>query len=596
MKKIISSAIAIAMLSSTVAMAATVVAPTPQTTTTTYIQTFDGCETNTENNYIDYGSGATNNDMKVSQGASSLVEVIQDPSTGAETGDKVLYQKHTGANGQASTYKINTNNLELGAKDVFTVSFDAALVAADAGASYIRFSIAKNGEVTNNAPKYTNVFRVMPAWVDGLDFTGDGDGTPVVGSPSKTSDKLTHYEIRFDRGKKTVKFITDGTKSETKSFKEGIDLESIQGFSVYFEHKGKAATETTAATEGGFYFDNVSYSVERVPDEKIETFDTLQNKTGGGWNKNQTLPNAKYKFNGEKVENTQSIDLVSNRGNVLKCSGSANSGNYVAMPLNYTMDDDDVFTFQFDYAEEKHNKDNTLVFNLEDVTAGTRNMGFTFTPTNPNADDNGVTYSTGSSTLFTITQGKIWIAGKWQSQGAVMSENEFHTITVVIDNSDETCLDASGNAQRTLAIYVDKKLQRDTKWIMTDNDGKESSNTINGVSLTFGGGYPIETRYFDNLWASLADNDIKVDGDNVSYTYPVVYDNATPAIFVKAYYDANNRLISADASASATPSAGRTVTTTLSAPEGTTKTKVFRWDNLNAIQNLSPAYDSSKVN
>ena len=583
MKKIISSAIAIAMLSSTVAMAATVIAPTPQTTTTTYIQTFDGCETNTENNYIDYGSGATNNDMKVSQEASSLVEVIQDPSTGAETGDKVLYQKHTGANGQASTYKINTNNLELGAKDVFTVSFDAALVAADAGASYIRFSIAKNGEVTNNAPKYTNVFRVMPAWVDGLDFTGDGNGTPVVGSPSKTSDKLTHYEIRFDRGKKTVKFITDGTKSETKSFKEGIDLESIQGFSVYFEHKGKAATETTAATEGGFYFDNVSYSVERVPDEKVEQFDAFSvvwNGSGeNGWGKSGQLTNVKYAYDGAYWTSTQ--DLDSAKGKVFKTWGGANKSQLI-MPLDYTMTGEDVFTFKFDYANES-NVNNSLAFVLDDLSATTlRTMSIHLKSAIGPLDEGAEEFNVGS-TLFSINQGRIWIGGKWQTQSysAALTANQFSTITVVIDNSDEEYAN-----QRTLAVYVDGKLSR-TKWIMTDNDETTNSRNITAVSLK---ALDTTTRYYDNLWATMTSNDIEVADGVASYTYPVVYDDSA-AQFIVAKYDSTHRLIGATKTDVA-PTAQNNKTVTAPCTPDAPLTKVFLWNT--SLRPITGAWSSGE--
>lgn len=572
MKKIISSAIAIAMLSSTVAMAATVVAPTPQNETTTYTQNFDG-ETTKDTNDTSYGTGAVD-DMTVQQGADVKVAVEANPFGGAEATDKILKLAHTDDQQIHGNYTIPVNS-ELNDGDMFKVSFDAAWSNAAGGDSYIKLCFKMNNETTRRS-----VFKLFASgWVGDYNCT---DSQPAVTNPSATA--FTHYEVVFDTASKKIT-ITSGTTSNTYTMKSTLpDITSVQDFYLETQHKN-----SNTAAEGFLYLDNMSYSVTHVTNETVETFDTVNQALGGGWNKSQTLTNAKFLFKGANVDNTQDIETPSNRGKVLKLSGGSDPGNYVAMPLNYTMDNDDVFTFQFDYASSAMpvNNQGCTDFMLEDYSrADKRNMGFTFK--DPTTSEE---LTTSSSFVFRINDGYLLMANAWGHYGTKLQPNKFYKITVVIDNSDDE-IKVDDKPQRTLAVYVDGVLQS-TKWIMTDNDGKESSNTINGVSLVFGGTYDI--KYFDNLWASLADNDIKVDGNDVSYTYPVVYDTDTNAIFVKAYYDTNNRLISADTADAKPSSSSRTVSTTLNKPEGTVKTKVFRWDSLDGIHQLSPAYDSSKT-
>ena len=575
MKTINSSAIAIAMLSSTVAMAATVIAPTPQNVTTTYTQDFNGelsRPVENDQNWVVFGSGKTH----VGYGDyDSAVTHVQKPFSEVET-DKALKVTNVANVGRGVSFEMDSNT-ELDDNDILKISFDAAMENKVSSKSNMQFSVKINGETNGRS-----VFKTYPGGWTSNSF-GEKMSNNNYFIDDVSENEFTHYEVIFNNATRKVTY-NSGTQSATSDFPDNLTaITSIDDISLRLEHNSDNASASA------YYLDNMSFSVTSVTDEKVETFDTLQNKKGGGWNKNQTLPNAKYKFDGENVENTQDIETPSNRGNVLKFSGGSQNVSYVAMPLNYTMDDDDVFTFQFDYAASSMPVNNPacLAFRLEDYSLESkRDMGFTFK--DPITSE---TVTTNNSAVFVINDGYLLMANQWGHYGTKLQAGKFYKITVVIDNSDDEIM-VDGKPQRTLAVYVDGVLQS-TKWIMTDNAGKESSKTINGVSLTF---ETVVTKYFDNLWASLADNDIKVDGDNVSYTYPVVYDNATPAIFVKAYYDANNRLISADASASATPSTERTVTTTLNKPEGTAKTKVFRWDSLDAIQNLSPAYDSSKVN
>ena len=581
MKKIISSVIAIAMLSSTVAMAATVIAPTPQNVTTTHTQNFNDAPSTSDNTWYVYGSG------KTQVGYGNYNNAVTQESFSSDTADKAVKVTNVANVGRGASFEMDSNT-ELDDNDILKISFDAAMENKYHDKSNMQFSVKINGEKNGRS--------VFKSYSGG--WTADSFGGKMSNDNYFITDvsegAFTHYEVIFNNGTRKVTY-NSGTKSVTSDFPDGLTaINSIDYISLKVEH-----TKDNASASA-YYLDNMSFSVTSVTDEKFEDFDGVKDMTAGSnWAKPTiTLNNAKFIPEGGSIKKLQRFNGFETE-NVLALGGE-NAATNLVMPLDYTMDDDDVFTFKFDHAFSAH-KDGTLSFKLEDVTAGTKNMGITFTPTKPNNETydydvyegNKVNYVTNSSTLFIIDSGKIWIAGKWQSAGNTMTIDERHTITVVIDNSDEACPDASGNAQRTLAIYVDGNLQRNTKWIMTDT-GADSSTVINGVSLVTGG-YNGITTYFDNLWASLADNDIKVDGNDVSYTYPVVYDDATPAIFVKAYYDLTGRLISAD-TASATPSAGRTVTTTLSAPANTDKTKVFRWDSLDAIHHLSPAYDSSKVN
>lgn len=594
MKKIISSVIAIAMLSSTVAMAATVVAPTPQNETNTQIHTFDDDVTATTTQ-SDYGSGPN----RVFRNIWFLDAIVPNPYAEGEetTTDKVLKIGRTQASdkNRVGSY-IMYPDAELSEGDIFTISFDMAVT------NKIEDDNLELKITINDSSSDKSVFKLFKSsWCNPSLTTGTTNNE--LSWPTADGG-FTHYELVFDTGARTITYNC-GSNSATRSLKDDVSISKINNFDLRPELYGGEGAEDTSA----FYLDNMSFSVTRVidevPNEKVEGFDTFTD-TDSSWKGSQTFGNAKLKYSfvssPAKATNEKTVEGFTTE-NVLKIPSTGDGfgdgfGAQLVMPLDYTMDDDDVFTFKFDYAFST-TKENLLGFALEDYTQSTKkSMGVTFTPTNPNNDTydydlyegNKVNYVTNSSTLFKISNGKIWIAGIWQSEGAVMSAGERHTITVVIDNSDDT---VSGSP-RTLAVYVDGVLQRNTKWIMTDT-GTDASTSINGVSLlipAYGG----TDSYFDNLWASLTENAITVDGNDVSYTYPVVYDNETPAIFVKAYYDANNRLISADASASATPSDGRTVTTTLNKPEGTAKTKVFRWDSLDAIHHLSPAYDSSKVN
>jgi uncharacterized lipoprotein YehR (DUF1307 family) len=562
MKKIISSVIASAMLFSTAAMAETVIAPTPQNVTSAQTQTFDGEVTNTEI-WCSYGSGAN----KVKQEASNkTVEVVKNPFEGEDTTDDVLKFAHnTEGVGEASDF-IMTPNAQLGDRDIFKISFDAALTNKGSSQSNLRLSIKMNG---NETP--VSAFKVFDTgWTNGLAFI-DTVNDWAVSAPS--ASEFTHYEVIFDKGANQITYIS-GSKALSYPMKESININTVDSVTVRTEH-------SEGSSPAVFYVNNISYAVTKVTNEKVETFDTCQLEGKNTWNASQTLSNAKYHIYVANADSSQDIDA--SRGKVLKTWGAANSGSYVAMPLDYTMNNDDVFTFSFDYAVSE-NTDHSLYFYLDDLSADTaRNMSIKLTSAKGELAEGMTTFDVTSS-LFEIQQGKIWIGSKWQSEGArVFTPDKFSTVTVVIDNSDEDY----GN-KRTLAIYVDGNLYV-TKWYMEDNEGAADLSTIiKGASLKFNAGGV--TRYFDNLWASFTENEIKVDGDTASYTYPVVYDNAEEAHFIVAYYGEDGRFISAEQT-SATPSDGRTVTANISEPTGTAKTRVFRW-NRNKLMPLTPVWQS----
>ena len=563
MKKIISSVIASAMLFSTAAMAETVVAPAPQNVTSAQTQTFDGEVTNAEQ-WCSYGSGAN----KVNQEASgNTVSVVKNPFAGEDTTDDVLKFAHnTAGEGEASDF-IMTPNAQLGDRDIFKISFDAALTDKGSSQSNIQLKVKINGNEDS-----TIALKVFDTgWTDNLQFTDAVDNW-AVNAPSASG--FTHYEVIFDKGTNQITYISDD-KSVSYQMKDNITINTIDSVILRTEHN-------SGTSPAVFYVNNMSYAVTNVTNEKVETFDTCTLNGGSAWNTAQTLSNAKYQIYVEHADSNQDIDASTSRGKVLKTWGGANPGSYVAMPLDYTMNNDDVFTFSFDYAVSDI-EDHSLYFCLDDLSADTaRNMSIKLTSAKGELAEGMTTFDVTSS-LFEIHQGKIWIGSKWQSEGGVVfTPNEFSTITVVIDNSDDEY-----DNKRTLAIYVDGNLYV-TKWYMEDNEGADLSTTIKGVSLKFNAGGV--TRYFDNLWASLTENEIKVDGDTASYTYPVVYDNAEEAHFIVAYYGEDGRFISAEQT-SATPADGRTVTANISAPAGTAKTRVFRW-NRNKLMPLTPVWQS----
>ena len=562
MKKIISSVIAAAILCSTVAMAEIVVAPVPQDVTSAQTQTFDGETTKTEAQ-CSYGSG----ENEVIQDASvNTVQVVKNPFEGADPSDDVLKFAHDiEGEGEASDF-IMTPNAQLGDGDIFKISFDAALTDKGDAQSNIQLTVKINGN--ENSTCALKVFDT--GWTNDLNFTDAVDNWAVK-APS--ASEFTHYEVIFDKGTNQITYISDD-KSVSYQMKDNITINTIDSVTLRTEHN-------PGTSPAVFYVNNMSYAVTNVTKEKVETFDTCTLNGGNAWNTAQTLRNAKYQIYVENADSNQDIDP--SKGKVLKTWGGSNPGSYVAMPLDYTMNNDDVFTFSFDYAVSE-NIDNSLYFCLDDLSAdAARNMNIKLTSAKGGLYD-GMTTFNATSSLFVIQQGKIWIGGDWHSEGGVVfTPNKFSTITVVIDNSDDEY-----DNKRTLAIYVDGNLYV-TKWYMEDNEGAADLSTIiKGVSLKFDAGSV--TRYFDNLWASLTENKITVDGDTASYTYPVVYDNTEEAHFIVAYYGEDGRLISAEQT-SATPSDGRTVTANISEPTGTVTTKVFRW-NLNKMMSLTPVWQS----
>lgn len=562
MKKIISSVLASAMMFSTAAMAKTVVAPTPQNVTSAQTQNFDEAATNI-NGWCSYGSG----ENKVNQEADdNTVKVVKNPFEGEDTTDKVVMLSHnTEGNGEGASF-IMTPDTQLGDRDVFKISFDAAFKGEGNAKSNMQLRIKINGNETA-----VSAFKVFgTGWTNDLNFTDTVDDG-VVKAPS--ASQFTHYEVIFDKGTNKITYISDD-KTVSYPMKDDITINSVDSIILRTENE-KRSSEAT------YYVNNMSYAVTNVTKEKVETFDTCTLNGGSAWNTEQTLKNAKYHIYVEKADSNQTID--SSRGKVLKTEGDASGDSYIAMPLDYTINDDDVFTFSFDYAVND-NSDHSLYFCLDDLSAdAARNMSIKLTSVKGELADGKTTFDVTSS-LFEIHQGKIWIGSDWHSEGdVVLTSDKFSTFTVVIDNSDDEY-----DNKRTLAIYVDGKLYV-TKWYMEDNEGAADSCTaIKGVSLKFP--YGGITRYFDNLWASLTENEIKVDGDTASYTYPVVYDNEEEAHFIVAYYGEDGKLISAEMT-SATPSDGRTVTADINAPTGTAKTKVFRW-NQNTLKPLSPVWQS----
>ncbi len=561
MKKIISSVIASAMLFSTAAMAETVVAPTPQNVTSAQTQTFDGA---VGGGWCSYGSGSNQVNQEADNDA---VQVVKNPFKDKDTTDDVLKFAHNTEKDSDGALFIMNPNAQLGDGDIFKISFDMALTNKGNSQSNMQLRVKINGN-----EKSTSVFKGYDSnWTSDFGFTGTADNYAVK-APSAT--EFTHYEILFDTGSNIITYIS-GDKTVSYPMNDGITIDTVESVMLRTEHgKGNDAT---------YYLNNMSYAVTQVPNEKIENFDTCGENGGNAWNTTKTLKNAKYKLASEYADSKQDID--ESRGKVLKTWGNVYFPNDIIMPLDYTMRNDDVFTFSFDYAMSAMNND-SLYFCLDDLLANTaRNMSIKLTSA-AGALADGMTEFNVSSTLFKIEQGKIWIGGDWRSQGGViLTPNKFSTITVVIDNRDEEY----GN-KRTLAIYVDGNLYV-TKWYMEDNEGAADPSTIiKGVTLRFNNNNDNVTRYFDNLWASYTENKITVDGDTASYTYPVVYDNAEEAHFIVAYYGEDGRFISAEQT-SATPSEGRTVTANISEPAGTAKTRVFRW-NRNKLMPLTPVWQS----
>lgn len=558
MKKIISSVIASAMLFSGAAMAETVIAPTPQNVTSAQTQTFDGA---VGGGYCSYGSGLN----QVNQEAdNNTVQVVKNPFKVEDTTDDVLKFAHNTEKDIDGSNFIMTPNAQLGDRDIFKISFDAALTNKGNSQSNMQLRVKINKKEDSDF-----VFKVFDTgWTNELNFTSAADNN-AVNAPSAT--EFTHYEIIFDTGSNIITYIS-GDKTVSYAMNDGITINSVESVMLRTEHgKGNDAT---------YYLNNMSYAVTHVPNEKIENFDICGENGGNAWNTARTLKNAKYKLASEYADSKQGID--ENRGKVLKTWGNVYHDNYIIMPLDYTMQNDDVFTFSFDYAVSE-NADHSLYFCLDDLSAETKqNMSIKLTSAKGTLAE-GMTEFNTDSALFEIHQGKIWIGSKWQSEGGVvLTPDKFSTITVVIDNSDDEY-----NNKRTLAIYVDGNLYV-TKWYMEDNAAAtDLSTTIKGISLKFNTGDV--TRYFDNLWASLTENKITVDGDTASYTYPVVYDNEE-ADFIVAYYDKDDRLISAELT-SATPSNGITVTTNIKKPTGTAKTRVFIW-NRNTLKPRTPVWQS----
>lgn len=577
MKKIISGIISMVMLSSTAAMAETVFAPTPQNKTTTYIQNFDSESDDDKLTYgwRAYGQGDEPRVYREIYGGPG-VEVVANPFEETGTTDMVLQHMHDTTNQvETANYTMNINK-ELTKNDIVIISFDAALMNPYRDRSYLKLAARVNG--TDNI----SVFKVFSnGYIGNEDFMDANVEYNLIKSPA--SDEFTHYEIIFDIANNVITYVS-GDSADSYPMKSDIKISSMNSFAITTEH-----TEGETTGEAAYYINNMSYSIINKSAEKVETFDTCRESANrSGWRKAKVvLPNVTYKLDMGKAESTQELDPT--RGRVLKTSGYTETINYLAMPLDYTMDNDDVFTFSFDYANEK-NEGNSLVFALDDLSADTqRDMSIKLTsvvgPIPTWVDDPIGEYNI-TRDLFTISGGYVRIGNNWYSQGAsesMLNENEFNTITVVIDNSDEEY-----DNKRTFAVYVNGKLVA-TKWYMDDNDEATNSRHISGVSLYFNNSHTV--RYFDNMWATLTENEITVDNDTASYTYPVVYDDATEADLVVGYYGANGEFISGKV-VSATPSNGsRTVTADVTKPEGASAVKVFRWNK--SINPLTPVWDST---
>lgn len=590
MKKIISSVIAIAMLSSTVAMAATVVAPVPQTTKAVETQNFNNAESQLDSETGRLPGWAGFGKVALTNYSDQKYEVVNNPFDSETTTDKVIKLGNDILKDDSNNQPTASFTIEDGAflgGDIVKFSFELALKNASSN-SNIEVTTTYNNETTGTETGGAIIQLYKGGYVASHFRPGQDQYDHAF-----SSTEFKKYTVTINRITDTMVVEypkADGTGTYTINLADDKKIDSIKKIALTLRHEKK----DTGTPE--FYINNFSCEVATPPDEMVEEFDGVVASSDTVWGRPYQLSNAKFYAYGTIVGNTQNFDTASNRGNVLSLENAADQTLYVAMPLNYTMDNDDVFTFSFDYAFSKADG-STLGFYLNSTDASGNGA-----KVHLKATDGNFEYNITNGKLFEIIRpsgefDSIWVNGNSENQDysedMQLNPNTFYTITVVIDNSDETCPDGEGNAQRTLAIYLGNKLYRNTKWIMTDAAG-ENNSTITGVSLVCTGKWSTATRYFDNLWASLTENTIAVDGDDVSYTYPVVYNDATQAIFVKAYYDVNNRLISAD-TASATPNAGRTVKTTLEKPANTAKTKVFRWDSLDNIKNLSPAYDSSKT-
>lgn len=566
MKKIISSAIAVAMLSSTVAMAA-YVAPTPQIEKISATQTFDGL---TDVAYgSEYDTGAEK--LKV-EGSGNTLSVAgnpfaKDPET---TKDKVIQiTANNGTYGNSSYYMFPKVTLNDG--DIFKASFDVALKDKYRSENVMFFRINDK-----------TIFKLFPnGYVQDMNKWADINTDVYLTGPNENA--FTHYEIMVDKTARTVKIVS-GENVKTFNMQQDFSINSIDNIEVKFDHTNNAQT-------GTFYLNNMSYETVRATseNEKLETFDELlpvskpypQGFSG-------TLPNASYNFpEGGTITTTQTIEPE--RGNVFAVDKNEADG-YIAMPLNYTIDNDDVFTFQFDYAQEE--KGTYWYVYLNDISK-TNGVPAARNITATNVRTSSETCSSLNSCLFGVRNDQIHWLGNKAGWPKLEQTGKFSTVTVVIDNSDDDY-----NNKCTLAIYVDGELFDYTKYYLEDNDSEATSfKNIDGVSIKFAGSSI--NRYVDNMYATLTDKKISVADGVASYTYPVVYkDEAaatadTNSIFVKAYYDGNNRLLSAETASAEPTKYSRTVTTELIKPAGTKRTKVFRWDNLNNINKLSPAYDSN---
>ena len=590
MKKIISSAIAVAMLSSTVAMAA-YVAPTPQIDKISATQTFD-----TFNSIStwkdDYEIGK---DKLGVHSWNNEVTVVPNPfndNTEDTDPDKVISMACPTVN----TDDNDTNNIEgetgfamspgvtLNDGDIFKVSFDAVLTDPDASnQNHIVFQI--NGKDVFDLYNHAYLDKV-PTWTNVSEPW-------VFSTESPSGDAFKNYEITFDKAANTIG-IKIGGYCRLFNIKDDapFNISSIKTVALKFQHK-------KAVTQGTFYLNNLSYETVRATSENLETFDALLPITKPyGTAFSGELPKVNYSFpNGATITTTQTIEPE--RGNVLGVDENHSNNSYIAMPLNYTIDNDDVFTFKFDYAQDRHSEkqeynqdvDQCFVylnnFSTNNGEAAARNFKVT------SVNDSTLKYTSANSLLFAVKGGQIVLFDKrygWPRAGLT---KKFSTVTVVIDNSD----DAYDN-KCTLAIYVDGELYENTKWYLEDNEGATTSfKNIDGVSIRFQGSS--SNRYFDNMYATLADKKISVADGVASYTNPVVYTNETAAnadtnsIFVKAYYDASGRLLSADTASAEPGNYSRTATTELNKPANTARTKVFRWDSLTGIKKLTPAYDSN---
>lgn len=598
MKKIISSAIAVAMLSSTVAMAA-YVAPTPQIETISATQTFDTF--NSINTWKDdYEIGK---DKLGVHSWNNEVTVVPNPfndNTEDTDPDKVISMAcptvntddNDSNNKEGETGFFMSPGVTLNDGDIFKVSFDAVLTEPDKSTNnQIVFLI--NGKTVFDLYNHGNLDKVK-------DWADVPPNDYVFSTEMPDGNAFKNYEITFDKAANTIG-IKIGGYYRLFNIKDDapFNISSIKTVALKFQHKDKV-------TQGTFYLNNLSYETVRATSENLETFDKVEAKTAEWSAFSGELSKTKYNFpNGAVINNTQNIDPA--RGNVLRVDRSCSHDSYIAMPLNYTIDNDDVFTFKFDYYHGDIEQDIHTYMYLNDFSENanaTRN--FTAKGVAPDTKDTiTIEQTRNNSCLFHINRGNLEIFGLWAG-GALSKTNTFYTITVVIDNSDDEY-----DNQCTLAVYVNDDLVTvwggnggASKWIIEDNatDVSQKFTNIDGVSFKLG--YDDNyTRCFDNMYATLTDKKISVDevgSDFVaSYTYPVVYADETAAnadtnsIFVKAYYDASGRLISADTEPAKPGNYSRTATTTLAAPVGTVRTKVFRWDSLTGIKKLSPAYDSN---